>query len=55
MKILNFGSLNIDHTYRLPRRILPGETVLLCAVFADDGELCPENVPEEVVRLAGSL
>lgn len=27
MKILNFGSLNIDHTYRLPRRILPGETL----------------------------
>ena len=39
----------------LHARILPGETVLLCAVFADDGELCPENVPEEVVRLAGSL
>ncbi len=27
MKILNFGSLNIDHTYRLPRRIQPGETL----------------------------
>ena len=32
MKILNFGSLNIDHTYRLPRRILPGET-LSAAVY----------------------
>ena len=27
MRILNFGSLNIDHTYRLPHKILPGETV----------------------------
>lgn len=31
-RILNFGSLNIDHTYRLPKRILPGET-LSAAVY----------------------
>ena len=26
MKIVNFGSLNIDHVYQVPRFVLPGET-----------------------------
>ena len=26
MKVLNFGSLNIDHTYRLDHIVRPGET-----------------------------
>lgn len=32
MNILNFGSLNIDHVYRLPRFVRPGETVS-CASY----------------------
>lgn len=27
MRILNFGSLNLDHTYRLDHLVLPGETI----------------------------
>src|SRR5262245_60706042 len=27
MPILNFGSLNIDHVYRVPRIVRPGETL----------------------------
>jgi ribokinase len=27
MKIVNFGSLNIDHVYQVPRFVLPGETL----------------------------
>lgn len=27
MQILNFGSLNIDHVYRVPRIVVPGETL----------------------------
>jgi ribokinase len=27
MKVLNFGSLNIDHVYRVPRIVQPGETL----------------------------
>ncbi len=27
MKILNFGSLNIDHVYQVPHIVLPGETI----------------------------
>lgn len=27
MKILNFGSLNLDYTYQLPHIVMPGETI----------------------------
>ena len=27
MKILNFGSLNLDYTYQLPHIVIPGETI----------------------------
>ena len=27
MKILNFGSLNIDHVYQVPHFVQPGETL----------------------------
>ena len=27
MKLLDFGSLNIDHTYQLPHLVRPGETL----------------------------
>ena len=29
MKILNFGSLNIDHVYKVPHFVKKGETRLL--------------------------
>ena len=30
-RILNFGSLNIDHVYSVPRFLQPGETLLVTA------------------------
>ena len=36
MKILNFGSLNLDYDYHLDHIAAPGETIL-----ADDLEICP--------------
>ena len=27
MKVLNFGSLNLDHTYQVPHIVAPGETL----------------------------
>ena len=36
-------------------RIPPGEHRLLCAVFADTGDCLPDEIPEEVRKLAGSL
>ena len=31
MKVLNFGSLNIDHVYRVDRFVGPGETLAACS------------------------
>ena len=28
MKILNYGSMNIDHVYAVPRMVTPGETLI---------------------------
>ena len=28
MKILNFGSMNLDHVYTVPHMVTPGETLL---------------------------
>ncbi len=47
----------------VPRTVLPtlraalpaGETVLLCAVWADAGDDCPDTLPKEVEQLAESL
>ncbi len=39
----------------LRARLMPGEHPLLCAVFTDAGENCPDSIPEEVIRLAKSL
>ena len=39
----------------LRARLMPGEHILLCAVFTDAGENCPDSIPEEVIRLAKSL
>ncbi len=39
----------------LHARLLPGESVLLCAVFTDAGERLPGKIPEEVLKLAESL
>ena len=33
----------------------PGTHELVCAVYADTQDRCPEKVPEEVLKLAGSL
>lgn len=39
----------------LHARIQPGETVLLCAVWTDAGDQCPDTLPEEVFSDAQSL
>ena len=39
----------------LRAEIAPGETVLLCAVYADTGDCCPAGIPGEVKALADSL
>ena len=36
-------------------RLEQGEHILLCAVFTDTGECLPEEIPEEVLKLAESL
>ena len=33
----------------------PGRTVLVCAVWADTGDNCSDDLPEEVLRCARSL
>lgn len=37
MKILNFGSVNIDFTYRVPHFVRPGETLAACSVTRNAG------------------
>ena len=37
MKILNFGSLNIDHVYRVPHFVTPGETLSACGYQKNAG------------------
>ena len=37
MKLLVFGSLNIDHTYRLPHLVRPGETLASAAYRRSEG------------------
>ena len=37
MKLLVFGSLNIDHTYRLPHLVRPGETIASAAYRRSEG------------------
>jgi hypothetical protein len=39
----------------LHSRIEPGTRVLMCAVFTDTGDFLPEQIPKEVLDLAGSL
>ncbi len=39
----------------LHARIQPGESVLLCAVWTDTENCCPDTLPEEVLQLAQSL
>ena len=39
----------------LHARIQPGESVLLCAVWSDTEDRCPDTLPEEVLQLAQSL
>ena len=39
----------------LRARIRPGRTVLLCAVWSDPEDCCPDTLPEEVLRYARSL
>jgi len=39
----------------LHSRLEPGEHTLLCAVFTDAGDNLPEQLPEEVLKIAGSL
>ena len=36
-------------------RLAPGKHTLLCAVFTDTGDQLPEEIPEEVIKLAESL
>ena len=36
-------------------RLEPGTHELLCAVFTDTGNCLPDRIPEEVLKLAGSL
>ena len=37
MKLLDFGSLNIDHTYRLPHLVRPGETLASDSYHKSEG------------------
>ena len=37
MKILNFGSVNIDFTYRVPHFVRPGETLAATSVTRNAG------------------
>ena len=37
MKLLDFGSLNIDHTYQLPHLVRPGETLASDSYHKSDG------------------
>lgn len=37
MKVLNFGSLNLDHTYRVPHFVRPGETLGAAAQVVNPG------------------
>lgn len=39
----------------LRARIAPGKTVLLCAVWTDTADCCPQSLPEEVLQYARSL
>ena len=36
-------------------RLDPGEHILLCAVYSDASDNLPQSIPEEVLKLAGSL
>ena len=36
----------------LHARVVPGETLLVCAVFAANGDEAPEAIPEEVLEIA---
>lgn len=48
MNILNFGSLNIDHVYRLPRFVRPGET----AACSDYARFCGGKGLNQSIALA---
>ena len=37
MKILNFGSMNIDYVYQLPHIVEPGETITAMGLSVNDG------------------
>lgn len=37
MKVLNFGSMNIDYVYQLPHIVKPGETISATALSVNDG------------------
>ena len=37
MRVLNFGSMNIDYVYQLPHIVQPGETITATSLSVNDG------------------
>ena len=46
MKVLNFGSLNLDYVYSVDHMVTPGETL---SVNWDGKIQCQVNVPETAI------